>query len=325
MKAIHVKDNPERTLVWEDAPDPKYGPSEALVNVQATALNRADLLQRAGHYPPPPGASTIMGLEMAGSVAALGSNVSGWQVGDRVCALLPGGGYAEQVAVPHEMLMPIPKSWSYQEAAALPEVFLTVFVNFYIEAELHPGETVLVHGGASGVGTAAIQMAQITRNPIIVTASTDLKIKRCIELGASTAINYKKEDFAERIQSYTDNKGVDVIMDTVGASYLERNLRLLKPQGRLISIGLLSGGRTEINLGTIMRKRLRIIGSVLRNRSLEEKAHIVRKFMKDFWPHVLQGNLRPVIGSVYPIKHAQAAQQYMTENRNIGKIVLMVR
>lgn len=325
MKAIRVQEDHDRTLTWEETADPVYTPHETLLNVHATALNRADLLQRAGRYPPPPGVSNVMGLEIAGCVAAIGDQVTGWNVGDRVCALLSGGGYAEQVAVPHQMLMPIPNGWSYEQATALPEVCLTVFVNFYMEAELQPGETVLVHGGASGVGTAAIKMAKITRNPIIVTAGTNEKITRCTELGAALAVNYKQESFVDRIYSYTNGVGVDVIMDTVGAAYLEQNLQLLKPQGRLISIGLLSGGRTEINLGMLMSRRLHIIGSVLRSRSLDEKIEIVRKFMDVFWPHVLKGNLRPIIDSVYPISRVHAAQQRMIENRNIGKIVLTVR
>lgn len=325
MKAIQVQEDQGRTLTWEETNNPTYGPHETLLNVHATSLNRADLLQRAGHYPPPPGMSNILGLEMSGSVAAVGDNVTKWQVGDRVCALLPGGGYAQQVAVSDRLLMPVPDGWSYEQAAALPEAFLTTFVNFYMEADLRPGETVLVHCGASGLGTAAIQMAQITRNPIIVTASTEEKVSRCRELGASLAINYKLEDFVERIQSYTNGTGVDVILDAVGASYLERNLRLLKAQGRLVSIGLLSGSRSDINLGVLLRRRLRIIGSVLRSRSLDEKEEIVRGFMTVFWPSITKGALRPVIDSVYKIQQAHSAHQRMAANRNIGKIVLAVR
>ncbi len=326
MKAITVQiDQENNPLVWEEVPNPTYTADEVLVDIHAAALNRADLMQRAGNYPPPPGASDILGLEMAGRIAALGANVSGWQVGDRVCALLPGGGYAEQINVPPQMLMPIPDDWSDEQAAAVPEVFYTAFVNLFMEAGLQPGETVLVHGGASGVGTAAIQLAREAGCPVFVTAGTDEKTARCVELGAALAINYKKEDFAERIQAHTDGQGVDVILDMVGAAYLERNLRLLKLRGRLVFISMLSGGKTEINLGALMGRRLRMIGSVLRSRSLTEKVEIKERFMERFWPLLLAGTIQPIIDSVYPIEQVDEAHQHMAENRNIGKIILKVR
>jgi len=326
MKAIVVdSDSPDRSLRWADVPDPPCAPDEVLVDIHAAALNRADLMQRAGNYPPPPGASDILGLEMAGRIAALGANVTGWRVGDRVCALLPGGGYAERVNVPHALLMPIPPAWSYEQAAAIPEVFYTAFVNLFIEANLQAGETVLIHGGASGVGTAAIQLAHQARCAVFVTAGTDEKTARCLELGADWAINYRREDFAEVIRARTGGAGVDVILDMVGASYFTRNLKLLKTRGRLVFIAILSGGEVTFNLGSLLGRRLRLIGSVLRSRSVAEKVEIKEKFMARFWPLLLDGTIQPVIDSIYPIEEAEAAHHRMAQNRNIGKIVLRVR
>lgn len=326
MKAIHIDTTQaDRPLFWRETADPAFGPDEVLVEIHATALNRADLMQRAGNYPPPPGAPDILGLEMAGIIGQTGANVQHWQVGDRVCALLPGGGYAEKVAVPQSMLMPVPTGWTLTTAAGLPEVYLTAFVNLYMEANLQPGETVLVHGGASGVGTAAIQLLKASGNPVIVTAGSAEKCTACTYLGADLAINYREEDFVERVRTFTDDKGVDVIMDMVGANYLARNLSLLKLKGRLVFISTLSGTKTEIDLRHLMGKRLRLIGSVLRSRTLAEKVAIKENFMARCWPLVEQGTLQPVIDQVYPITQATTAQQQMAENRNIGKIILQVR
>lgn len=326
MKAICVQtDSPDRTLVWQEVPDPACAADEVLVDVHATALNRADLMQRAGNYPPPPGASDIIGLEMAGTITELGADVRGWQVGDRVYALLSGGGYAERVSVPMRMLLPIPDQWSYAYAAAIPEVFLTAYLNLFLEAGLQTGETVLMHGGASGVGTAGIQMAHAAGCRVIVTAGTDGKTARCRALGAELAVNYRQEDFAARIRDHTQGEGVDVIMDMVGAPYLERNLGLLKVYGRLVIISLLGGARAEINLGQLMRPRLRLIGSVLRPRSVDEKTEIIRKFLAQFQSHLLDGSIQPIIDSVYPVTQANEAHAHMAANRNIGKIILQVR
>lgn len=326
MKAIAIQTELEdRPLVWQDTPAPAYGDDEVLVDVFATALNRADLAQRAGNYPPPPGASPILGLEVAGRIAALGANVTGWQVGDRVCALISGGGYAEQVNIPAAMLMPIPDSWSFEQGAAVPEVFFTAFVNIFMEAQLQKGETVLIHGGASGVGTAAIQLVREGGARSIVTAGSDEKIAYCTGLGAELAINYKKEDFAERVRAHTDGQGVDIILDNVGAAYLEQNVRLLKLKGRLVFIGTMSGSRAELNIGALMGRRLRLIGSVLRPRSLAEKVEIKEKFMAQFWSLLLNGTIQPIIDSVYPIEQANEAHQHMAADKNIGKIILTVR
>ncbi len=326
MKAIQIQtDEENRPLVWRTTDDPVTGPGEVLVESYATSVNRADLAQRAGNYPPPPGASDILGLDTAGRILEIGEGVSGWQIGDRVCALLAGGGYAELVAVPHSMLMPIPEGWSYEQAAAMPEVFLTAFVNIFMEAEFHEGETILVHGGGSGVGTAAIQLIRETEGRIIVTAGTEEKIARCISLGADLAINYKEEDFVQRVQDDTGGEGVDVILDMVGAGYLRQNLSLLRPKGRLVVIALLRGSRAEIDLALLMRRRLRLIGSVLRSRTLEEKEDIKRRFMERFWPLVERGTIGPVIDSVYPIQQANEAHQHIAEYRNTGKIILKIR
>lgn len=326
MKAIHVDTTGVgRPLVWQETADPAFDPDEVLVEIHATALNRADLMQRAGNYPPPPGASEIIGLEMAGVIAQIGAHVRGWQVGDRVCALLPGGGYAEKVAVPQAMLMPIPTGWDFTTAAGLPEVYLTAFVNLYMEANLQPGETVLVHGGASGVGTAAIQLLKATGNPVIITAGSADKCAACTQLGADLAINYRNEDFVERVRAFTKGQGVDVIMDMVGADYLAQNLSLLKLKGRLVFISTLSGAKTEIDLRHLMGKRLRLIGSVLRSRALAEKVAIKENFMARFWPLVEAGPIKPVIDSVSPMTQVNEAHQQMAENRNIGKLILQVR
>jgi len=326
MKAIIVQTEQENNpLVWQQVPAPTYSADEVLVNIYATSLNRADLLQRAGRYPVPPGASNILGLEMAGQIAAVGANVAGWQIGDRVCALLSGGGYAEQINVPQQMLMPIPTDWNYQQAAAVPEVFFTAFVNLFMEAGLQKGETVLIHGGASGVGTAAIQLAREAGCRVFATAGTDEKVARCLTLGAELVVNYKNEDFVEQIKRQTNGDGVDIILDMVGAAYLERNIQLLKLRGRLVFIAVLGGAKAEVNLAMLMSRRLRLIGSVLRSRSLAEKIEIKQKFIEQFWPLLENGTIEPVIDSVYPIEQVEDAQQHMAANQNIGKIILNTR
>lgn len=326
MYAIQIDSSqPERPLRWAEAPDPIPAAEEVLVDVYATALNRADLLQRAGNYPPPPGAGDILGLEMAGVIAAVGRDVRAWQVGDRVCALLSGGGYAERVAVHQSLLMPIPPTWSFEEAAGLPETYMTAFVNLFMEARLRPAETVLVHGGASGVGTAAIQILHGLGHQVFVTAGSEEKVAACRALGADLAVNYRREDFVAAVQQATGGAGVDVILDMVGGAYFERNLELLKVRGRLVFIATLGGGQVTLDIGRLMRKRIHLIGSVLRSRSLDEKSEIRSQFMSRCWTLIEQGKLRPVIDRVYPITEAEAAHQRMAQNLNIGKIILRVR
>ncbi len=326
MKAICVlSDEPGRPLAWSDAPDPVPGPAEVLVEVFATSLNRADLSQREGNYPPPAGASAILGLDVAGRIAWAGPDVRGWQPGDRVCALLGGGGYAEYVAVPQEMLMRVPENWSFEQAAALPEAFLTAFVNIFMEAAFEPGEVVLVHGGASGVGTSAIQLVREAGGHVLTTAGTQEKVARCRALGAELAINYRETDFATAVRDHTAGAGVDIILDMVGASYLERNIGLLKLKGRLVFIATPSGAQAGLNIGALMGRRLRLIGSMLRGRAPAEKAGITRRFVNRFGQALEAGAVRPVIDSVYPIERAEEAHQRLASSAHTGKIVLKVR
>ncbi len=323
MKAIIVHTADEKPVLnWEDVPDVTIRPNECLVTVRATAVNRADLSQARGNYPPPPGASDILGLEMAGEIAAVGADVTGWQVGDRVCALLPGGGYAEQAAVPGGMLLPLPEHWSFAQGAAVPEVWLTAFVNLFLEGKLQAGETALIHAGASGVGTAAIQLAKAAGATVYVTAGATHKLDRCRELGADLAINYKEQDFSAEILAVSD--GVDVILDPVGAGYLARNAEVCRRFGRIVNIGLLGGAQAQINMAHVLRKRLTIIGSTLRTRPLAEKIAITKQFAGRFWEQLLSGELQIVIDSQFPVEQAQQAHDYVAQNRNIGKVVLTV-
>ena len=323
MKAIIVKtDNKKPVLVWQAVSDISFGPAEVLVKVRATAVNRADLLQAQGHYPPPAGVSEILGLEMSGVVVAIGAEVRNRHIGDRVMALLPGGGYAEQVAVHHGLLLELPRSWSWAQGAAVPEVWLTAFLNLFLEGELKSGQTVLIHAGGSGVGTAGVQMARETGTTVFTTAGSEPKLDKCRGLGANLAINYKNEDFSQAILAATAGQGVDLILDPVGGSYLRKNLEILKENGRLINIGLLGGRTAEIDLGWVLGKSLRIIGSRLRSRPLEEKIRIIRQFKEQFWPLLIAGKMQPVIDRIFPVTDAQAAHDYVRQNRNIGKVIL---
>lgn len=326
MHAIEVEQTQTGPqLIWREVDEPVLQAGEALVSIHATTLNRADLSQAEGNYPPPPGAPNIMGLDMAGEITDVGAGVQGWRVGDKVCALLAGGGYAEKVAVEQRLLLPIPPGWSYQEAACLPEAYLTAYVNIFMEAGFQPGETILIHGGASGVGTAAIQMAKHAGGRVITTAGRPDKVEACLAQGADLAINYRDEDFAARTQEFTKGDGVDVILDMVGAEYLERNVSLLKVKGRLVFISTLGGAEAMVDIRQLMGKRARLIGSVLRARTVAEKAEIIRRFREQFWAQVEEGTIRPVIDSVLPVAEAQAAHERMRTYQNIGKIVLKVR
>ena len=324
MKAIIVHDAPAAPrLVWEETADVTPGPDEVLVAIRATAVNRADLSQARGGYPPPPGASEILGLELSGVITSVGAAVEGWQVGDRVCALLPGGGYAAQAAVPAGMLMPLPDDWSFAQGAAIPEVWFTAYVNLFLEGQLQPGERVLIHAGGSGVGTAAVQLARVSGAEPFVTAGTEEKLARCRALGATLAVNYKEADFLPAVLAATNGAGVNLILDPVGADYLARNLQALAPLGRLVHIGLLSGGQTQIDLGLVLGKRLRLIGSTLRRRPLAEKVAITRNFSERFWPLLRDGTLQPVIDRTFPLPDAHAAHAYVAANRNVGKVILL--
>ncbi len=323
MKAIVVHSEADKpVLKWETVADIGYEPHEVLVNVRATAVNRADLSQARGHYPPPPGASEILGLEMAGEIAAIGDAVDGWAIGDRVCALLPGGGYAEQAAAPADMLVRMPDDWSFITGAAVMEVWLTAFSNLFMEGDLKPDETILIHAGASGVGTSAIQLARHIGAAVYVTAGSERKLARCRELGASLAVNYKEADFSTAVMETSGGRGVDLILDPVGGPYLLQNLRVLRAGGRLVNIGLLGGTKGEMDMGLVLGKSLRLIGSRLRSKPLSQKIGITRDFEKTFWPLLVSGVLKPEIDSVYSITEARAAHEYVARNQNLGKVIL---
>jgi putative PIG3 family NAD(P)H quinone oxidoreductase len=319
MKAVIVQ--ADTTLSWQEVPDPQPKQGEALVEVHYTALNRADLSQRAGHYPPPHGESEILGLELSGIIKQLPKDAKNWKVGDEVCALVSGGGYAELAAVPVDMLMPVPKNWTLQEAGALPEVFFTAFLNLFLEARLQKGEKVLIHGGASGVGTAAIQLALKAGCEVFTTVGSEDKAAFCISLGAQHVINYKTQDFAEVV----GNLGIDVILDMVGANYFERNLNLLSTNGRLVFIATLGGTKAEIDIRKLMAKRIMLKGSTLRARPLAEKIAIKEAFMKQFWQSLEEGHIKPIIDSVFPIQEVEKAHKKMQSNENIGKLLLRVK
>ena len=313
-----------QVLKLTQAPGPMPAPEQILVRVHASALNRADTLQRQGNYPPPPGESAILGLELAGEVEVLGSAVTNLAVGDRVFGLVGSGGYAEKAVIDARMAMPIPDGWSFTEAAAVPEVYFTAQETIFTLGSLKQGETILIHAGASGVGTAGIKMARETGARIFITAGSADKIQRCVELGATAGCNYKERDFAEWIKDVTDGKGVDVIEDFIGAAYWDENLQSLKIGGRLILVGLMGGVKAETNLGLILTKRLQVFGSVLRSRPLAEKIDITRRFQKNWLPLLTAGTIKPIIDRSFPLAQAGDAHQYMEDNKNFGKIILEV-
>jgi putative PIG3 family NAD(P)H quinone oxidoreductase len=311
-------------LQLTEVPDPVPTPEQVLVRVRATALNRADTLQRMGQYPPPPGEPDILGLELAGEVEAVGAAVKEVVPGDRVFGLVGGGAYAEKAVIDARMAMPIPAGWSFAQAAAVPEAFFTAQETLFTLARLQAGETVLIHAAASGVGTAGIQMAREAGAHILITAGSAEKIRRCIALGAAAGCNYQERDFSEWVREVTNGEGVDVIEDFIGAAYWERNLRCLKAGGRLVLVGLMGGAKVEANLGLLMTKRLQVFGSVLRSRSLADKIAVTQRFRTQWLPLLVAGRITPIIDRVFPLAHAGEAHRYMEENRNFGKIILAV-
>ncbi len=332
MRAITVPTpgGPE-SLVLADVPDPEPGPGEVLVDVVAAGVNRADVLQRMGFYPPPPGAPAYLGLECSGRVAALGQGVTGWAVGDEVCALLSGGGYAERVAVPAGQLLPVPRGVSLVDAAALPEVVCTVWSNVFLTAALQPGETLLVHGGSSGIGTMAIQLGRAFGARVAVTAGSPAKLEVCRSLGASILINYRAEDFVARVREATSGDaagphgpGADVILDNMGAAYLGRNVDALAAYGRLVVIGLQGGTRGELDLGRLLAKRGAVIATSLRARPTAEKATIVAAVREHVWPLVESGVVRPIVHATYPLADAAEAHRVMEASTHVGKLLLTV-
>jgi putative PIG3 family NAD(P)H quinone oxidoreductase len=320
MRAIVIAaPGPPDVLQIGDAARPNLGPRDLRIAVRATAVNRADLLQREGHYPPPPGASEILGLECAGTVAEIGADVSGWRIGERVMALLPGGGYAEEVVVDAGSAMRVPDVLSDEEAAAFPEVFLTAFSNLFLLARVREGESALIHGGGSGVGTAATTLLKLAGVRVFVTAGSREKCDRCLAHGADVAINYREEDFVEKA------RGVNVVLDHIGARYVSRDLEALAMEGRIVVIGSMGGARaTELDITTLLGKRAQLIGSTLRGRSNEAKAEIVRAFLARFGNDLDAGRIRPVIHAVLPFERAGDAHRLMASNEHFGKIVLRV-
>ncbi|GGY42432.1 NAD(P)H quinone oxidoreductase [Streptomyces omiyaensis] len=324
MHAITIPEpgGPE-ALVWAEVPDPVPGEGEVLVEVAAGAVNRADVLQRQGFYDPPPGTSPYPGLECAGRITALGPGVAGWSVGDEVCALLVGGGYAQRVAVPAAQLLPVPKGVDLATAAALPEVACTVWSNIFMIAHLRPGETLLVHGGASGIGTMAIQLAKAVGAKVAVTAGSPEKLARCAELGADVLIDYRTQDFVEELRAATDGAGADVILDIMGAKYLDRNIRALAVNGRLVVIGLQGGVKGELNLGALLAKRAAVMATTLRARPLQEKAAIVAAVREHVWPLVEGGTVRPVVDRTLLMQEAAEAHRVLESGAHVGKILLL--
>jgi putative PIG3 family NAD(P)H quinone oxidoreductase len=312
-------------LHWSEVEDPVPGPGEVLVDVAACGVNRADLMQRQGFYPPPPGAPPYPGLECAGTVTATGPAVTGWQPGDRVAALLSGGGYAEKVAVPAGQLLPAPASVGLTEAAAFPETACTVYSNVFAGARLAQGEVLLVHGGGSGIGTMAIQLAKQAGATVAVTAGSAEKLATCRELGADILINYREDDFVQRIREATDGRGADVILDIMGAAYLARNVDALAADGRIANIGLQGGRKAELDLGMLMAKRGTIMATTLRARPATQKAAIVRAVRENVWPLIDAGKIRPVIYRELPMSQAPEAHRIMASNAHTGKILLRAR
>ncbi|WP_435769001.1 NAD(P)H-quinone oxidoreductase [Nocardioides sp. SYSU DS0651] len=323
MRAVTTTEagGPEVLTVTE-LPDPKPGPGEVLLEVAATAVNRADLLQRQGFYPPPRGASEVIGLECSGTVAAVGDGVEEWTVGDEACALLAGGGYASRVVVPAGQLMPVPSGVDLVTAAALPEVACTVWSNVFMVAGLRPDEVFLVHGGGGGIGTFAIQLASASGARVFTTAGSPAKRARCEELGAERAIDYREEDFVAVVKEATGGKGADVVLDNMGAKYLARNVDLLADEGRLVIIGMQGGAKGELDIGRLLSKRGAVIATALRSRSVEGKARICASVVEQVWPLVADGRITPVVSHRLPLEQAAEAHRLVESGESVGKVLL---
>ncbi|ROT98259.1 NAD(P)H-quinone oxidoreductase [Marinobacter sp. R17] len=319
MKAIAIDND---RLEWRDHPSPgSPRANEVLIDVAYAGMNRADLMQRAGAYPPPPGASAILGLEVSGHVHAVGEDVTHLQVGDPVCALLAGGGYAEQVMVPAPQVLPLPENVSLREAAGLPEVFATAWLNLYMEAALKPGERILLHAGASGVGTAVIQLGRALGNPVFVTAGSDAKVEACMRLGADDGWNRHNGSF---VSAVLDWGGADMVLDPVGGDYIGLDQQVLRPNGRIVLIGLMGGRQAQLDLGLMLMKRQRLIGSTLRSQPVAVKGDVMDALYETVWPLLAEGEVRPIIDREYPIEKAASAMDYLQSNTSQGKVVLQV-
>ena len=326
MKAVEItQPGPPEVLKIVERPDPFPAADEILIDVAAAGVNRPDVLQRLGKYPVPPGASDIPGLEVAGVVAALGPEVRGWSIGEPICALLAGGGYAERAVVPQEQCLPIPKSFTAIQAAGIPETFFTVWTNVFQRGQLKPGETILIHGGTSGIGTTAIQLAHVFGARVFTTAGSDEKCAAARKLGADEAFNYRTEDWVAAAKEATDGRGVDLVLDMVGGDYIGRNLDLLKVEGRLVQIAFLKSAKAELDFSVMMRKRQWITGSTLRPRSPAEKGVIARELLQQVWPLFENGTVAPVIHQTFPLADAAAAHRMMEAGTHIGKLVLVAR
>lgn len=325
MKAVTIREpgSPD-VLTWTEVEEPVAGPGEVVVEVAASAVNRADVLQRQGSYTPPPGASPVPGLECSGRVAALGDDVVGWSVGDEVCALLTGGGYAERVVVPVGQLLPVPAGIDLVTAAGLPEVACTVWSNVFMVGTLRAGEVFLVHGGASGIGTMAIQVARAAGARVFCTAGSPSKLERCRELGADVAISYRDEDFVARAKEETGGRGVDLVLDVMGAAYLARNVDVLALNGRLVVIGLQGGAKAELDLRVLLGKRAAVIATALRSRPAEEKAAIVASVREHVWPLLADGTVVPVVDRTFGMDDAAGAHRYLDSGGHVGKVLLRV-
>jgi NADPH2:quinone reductase len=325
MKCIEIsKPGGPEVLVPAEKPAPTPKANEILVKVAAAGVNRPDIAQRAGKYPPPPDASPLPGLEIAGEVAACGADVKMWKVGDKVCALAHGGGYAEYCVVPEVQALPAPKGLSMVEAASLPETFFTVWSNVFDRGRLAAGESLLVQGGTSGIGVTAIQMAAAMGNRVFATAGSDEKCAACVKLGAEKAINYKTQDFAAEVKAATGGKGVDVVLDMVGGDYVPREIDCLAPDGRLVFIAVLGGWKTEINISNVMVKRLTLTGSTLRPRPVAFKGAIAKSLREKVWPLLEARKIQPVIYKTFPLAQAAEAHRLMESSQHIGKIILTV-
>lgn len=324
MRAIVLEEHggPE-VLTLREVPDPTPGPEEVLVEVTGTAVNRADVLQRLGLYPGPPAAHEIPGLEYAGRVADVGERVGLWSVGDEVMGIVGGGGYAERLTVHERQVMPVPDGLDLSDAAAVPEVFLTAYDALVVQGGLTSGRTALVHAGASGVGTAAIQLCRAIGARVVVTASAG-KVDACRELGADLAVDYGRDDFVEAVDGFTGGRGVDVVLDVIGGDYVDRNLRSVRPTGRIVQVGVMGAGSAQVSMGLLLSKRIQLIGTVLRARPLEEKIAATRRFVDEVLPRFTDGSLRPVIDRRHPLAEVADAHRRMEANENVGKLVLDV-
>ncbi len=325
MRAIVITEpGPPDVLRWAEVPDPEPGRGEVVLDIAAAGVNRADLHQRQGNYPAPPGAPAWPGLECSGTVSSVGSGVASWTVGDQACALLAGGGYATKVAASAAHLLPVPAGVDLVTAAGLPEAMCTVWSNVFMIAGIQPGETLLVHGGGSGIGTAAIQLGRAVGATVAVTAGSEAKLARCEELGASVLVNYREEDFVAVVRDATGGRGADVVLDVIGAKYLARNIDVLAPGGRLVVIGLQGGRRAELDLSALMAKRAALVAATLRSRSDEETATIVAAVREHVWPLIESGDVKPVIDRVLPMSEAAEAHRVLEAGEHVGKVLLAV-